>query len=159
MAEYSFTTIWRIAAPVEKIWDVIIESEKYPTWWKSVVKVETLSRGDANGIGTVTRTTWKTHLPYGFSFDTRAVRIEPFKTLELEAFGDLLGKGLWTLTREGDQTLVQYDWQVKTAKLWMNLVAPVAAPFFRWNHAAVMNDGADGLARLLNTRVLVARAQ
>jgi hypothetical protein len=98
-------------------------------------------------------------LPYGFSFDTRAVRIEPFKTLELEAFGDLQGKGLWTLTREGDQTLVQYDWQVQTNKLWMNLVAPVAATFFRWNHAAVMNDGADGLARLLNARVLVVRAQ
>ena len=159
MAEYSFTTIWRIAAPVEKIWNVIIEAEKYPTWWASVVKVEILLRGDATGIGAVTRTTWKTHLPYGFAFNSRVVRVEPPQTLELEAFGDLHGKGLWTLTREGDQTLVQYDWQVKTAKLWMNLVAPVAAPFFRWNHAAVMNDGADGLARLLNTRVLVARAQ
>jgi uncharacterized protein YndB with AHSA1/START domain len=159
MASYSFTTIWRVHAPIEKIWDAIVRSDQYPIWWKSVVKVQILSPGDANGIGAIVRTTWQTHLPYGFSFDTRAVRIEPFKTLELEAFGDLQGKGLWTLTREGDQTMVQYDWQVQTNKLWMNLVAPVAAPFFRWNHAAVMNDGADGLARLLNARVLVVRAQ
>ena len=81
MAQYSFTTIWRIRAPVEKIWDAIIHSEQYPSWWKSVVRVQVLAPGDANGIGRIVRTTWKTHLPYGFSFDTRVIRIEPLKTI------------------------------------------------------------------------------
>lgn len=159
MAQYSFTTIWRVHTPIEKTWDAILRSDQYPTWWKSVVKVVLLKPGDANGIGAVVRTTWKTHLPYGFSFDTRVVRIEPLQTIELEAFGDLQGTGLWTLTRAGDETIVQYDWQVKTTKAWMNLIAPIAKPFFSWNHAAVMQDGADGLARLSNAPVTTIRSQ
>lgn len=159
MAQYSFTTIWRIRAPLEKIWDAIIHSEQYPSWWKSVIKVDVLAPGDANGIGAIVRTTWKTHLPYGFSFNTHVTRVEPLEAIALEAFGDLQGTGLWTLTREGDDTIVQYDWQVKTTQAWMNLIAPIARPFFSWNHAAVMQDGADGLARLLNTHVTTVRSQ
>jgi hypothetical protein len=65
----------------------------------------------------------------------------------------LEGKGLWTLTPAGDATIVRYDWNVKTTQAWMNFIAPLARPFFNWNHDAVMNDGAQGLAKLLNTRV------
>ena len=48
-----------------------------------------------------------------------------------------------------DDVLVRYDWNVVTTKPWMNLLAPVARPLFKWNHDAVMNWGAEGLARRL----------
>lgn len=153
MADYSFTTRWRVYAPPEKIWNALIDAEHYPSWWKSVLRVETIAPGDANGIGRTERTTWKTFLPYGFTFDTRVTRIEWQKSLALDAFGELEGTGLWTLTPDGASTIVRYDWNVKTTKAWMNFVAPVARPLFNWNHAAVMNDGAIGLGRLLNTQV------
>lgn len=153
MANYSFKTLWRVHAPADKIWDALINAAKYPAWWKSILRVETIAPGDANGIGRTERTTWKTFLPYGFTFDTRVTRIEWQKSLALDAFGELEGKGLWTLTPEGATTRVQYDWNVKTTQAWMNFIAPIARPFFNWNHDAVMNNGAQGLARLLNTIV------
>jgi hypothetical protein len=36
----------------------------------------------------------------------------------------------------------------------MNLIAPIASPLFSWNHHKVMQQGAEGLARLLNARLL-----
>lgn len=153
MADYSFVTLWRVHAPLEKIWNALIDAENYPSWWKSIQRVSPIAPGDANGIGRTERTTWKTFLPYGFTFDTRVKRIEWQKTLALDAFGELEGTGVWTLTPEGAATNVRYEWNVKTTKAWMNLLAPIARPFFNWNHDAVMNNGAQGLARVLNAKV------
>jgi hypothetical protein len=36
----------------------------------------------------------------------------------------------------------------------MNLLAPVARPLFKWNHDQIMRQGAEGMARLLNARLL-----
>ena len=37
---------------------------------------------------------------------------------------------------------------------WMRVVAPVARPIFSWNHRSLMAEGAFGLARRLDTRLL-----
>ena len=153
MANYSFTTRWRVHAPPEQIWNALIDAENYPSWWKSILRVQPIAPGDANGIGRTERTTWKTFLLYGFTFETRVTRIEWQRTLALDAFGELEGTGLWTLTPASATTIVRYDWNVKTTKAWMNFIVSLARPFFNWNHAAVMNDGAKGLAQLLNAKV------
>jgi hypothetical protein len=44
---------------------------------------------------------------------------------------------------------VRYDWKVETTKAWMNFLAPVARPFFSWNHDVVMGWGGEGVARQL----------
>ena len=157
MADYAFSTIWLVHAPPEKIWNALIDAENYPTWWKSIRRVETIAPGEPNGIGRTTRTTWQTFLPYGFTFDTRVTRLEWQHSLALEAFGELTGKGLWTLTPAGNATRVQYDWNVTTTLAWMNFIAPVAKPFFIWNHNAVMKDGAAGLAKALNAKVEILK--
>ena len=41
-----------------------------------------------------------------------------------------------------------------TTRPWMNLLAPVARPFFRWNHNVVMHQGGVGLAGLLGAQLL-----
>ncbi len=153
MTGYAYVTVWRVEAPIDRVWDAILHSERWPAWWKAVVKVEELEPGDASGIGNVRRLTWRTRLPYGFAFSTRSVRIEPPHVLEALATGDLDGTGLWRLREEGSATLVRYDWQVRTTKGWMNLLAPLARPLFDYNHKVVMRWGAEGLARLLGTRV------
>lgn len=117
-----------------------------------------LAEGDPqSGIGRTIRLTWRTQLPYGFTFDVRLVRIEPNHLLEGQARGDLEGTGLWTLTRDGDNTIVQYDWNVRTNKSWMNVLAPILRGAFTYNHDVVMRWGAEGLARRLG--VTVTRVQ
>lgn len=147
---YEFATVWRFDAPVEKNWEAIKHSESRREWWKSVLKVEELKKGAADGLGSIRRTTWKSVLPYTLEFDSEIIRIEPMKLIEARAFGELEGWGLWQLFAEGENTTrVQYDWSVRATKRWMNFIAPLAKPFFRRNHDIIMNWGGKGLARKL----------
>ena len=150
---YEFVTIWRFDAPIEKVWNAIKQSENWSDWWKGVIKVVELKAGDADGIGKIIRSTWRSALPYTLEFDSEVVRIEELKLIEARAFGELEGIGLWTLTAENEnQTSVRYDWKVKTTKAWMNYLAPIAKPFFRWNHDTIMNWGGRGLAKKLGCK-------
>jgi hypothetical protein len=159
MAEdYQFVTVWRFDAPLEKVWARIKDSETWSDWWKGVLKVEKLKDGDREGLGAIHRSTWRSALPYKLVFDSETVRIEELKLIEVRAFGELDGSGIWTLTAEdANTTRVEYDWRVKTTKRWMNLLAPVAKPFFRWNHDAIMNWGGAGLAKKLNCKLLESK--
>lgn len=158
MTNYEFITVWRVAAPVEKVWEVIKDSERWDQWWKGVLRVEQLRAGDAAGVGKIVRSRWKSALPYTLEFDSEVVRIEPLRLIESRAFGELEGTGIWTLTAEDENTTrVRYDWRVHTTKAWMNWFAPIAKPFFRWNHDVIMNWGGEGLARKLNCKLLEAK--
>src|SRR5205085_2182593 len=117
--------------------------------------MEELKSGDADGVGKIVRSTWKSALPYKLKFDSEVVRVEPMRLIESRAFGELEGTGIWMLTAEDENTThVRYDWRVNTTKAWMNWFAPVAKPFFRWNHDVIMNWGGKGLAKKLNCRLL-----
>jgi hypothetical protein len=122
-------------------------------------KVKELKKGDENGVGGVFRSRWRSRLPYTLEFDSEVVRVEHLKQIQARAFGELEGEGIWTLTKESENvTRVRYDWRVKTTKAWMNLFAPIARPFFRWNHDAIMLWGGEGLAKKLNCRLLEANS-
>ncbi len=149
MAEYAFLTRWHIGAPLEAVWNEIYRGERWTQWWKGLERVETLSTGDAQDIGSVRRFTWKSLLPYRLVVDMRTVQVEPPTMLELHATGELAGTGIWRLSREGEGTLVQYEWNVKTTKPWMNILAPIARPLFSWNHDILMRWGESGLKHLL----------
>ena len=154
MPLYHFVTVWKYKAPVETIWPILRDAEKWPSWWKGVRKVETLEPGDADGIGLLQRFTWRSQLPYNLVFDTRVVRVVPFKEIEGAASGELAGKGLWLLTQDKGITSMQYNWDVSTTKAWMNTLEPLARPFFERNHDIVMRWGGEGLAKLLGTPLL-----
>ena len=116
-------------------------------------KVEKLESGDARGIGSVYRFTWRGRIPYRFTFDMCITDFVPFALLEGQATGEVIGTGRWDFSREDDVTMVRYRWHIRTNRLWMNLIAPIASPVFRWNHHQVMRQGAEGMARLLNARL------
>ncbi|HKJ22741.1 MAG TPA: SRPBCC family protein [Gammaproteobacteria bacterium] len=154
MAEFQFVTVWRIEAPLTKVCDAVSQCIHWPRWWKGVVSVQELELGDAQGVGSLRRFTWKGRLPYRLTFDLRVTRVVPLTILEAHATGEVEGTGRWQFSKEGAVTVVRYDWRVRTNRFWMNLVAPVARPVFKWNHDQVMRQGAEGMARLLDTHLL-----
>lgn len=156
MSNYAFTTIWRTRAPIEAVWQEIYATEAWPLWWKGVEEVVKLREGDGNGVGAIHRYTWKSKLPYRLTFAMETVRIEQPACLEGVAAGELAGRGQWHLWTEGEETVVRYDWVVNTTKRWMNALAVVARPLFRWNHDVVMRWGAEGLSQRLGVPVIDA---
>ena len=149
MAEYHFVSIWQISAPIEQVWEEVYHAERWPSWWKYVVGVDELAPGAADGVGKRLRLLFRTRLPYTLGFDIRVTSVQPPSELEAEATGELEGTGRWTLTSANGGTLVRYNWDIRTTRRWMNLLAPVARPVFSWNHDELMLEGGQGLARRL----------
>ena len=154
MAEYRLLTIWYIEAPLEDVYAAIHNAPRWPDWWPGVKKVEEVAAGDANGINSVIRYFWQGRLPYQMVFEVCATRIEAGVALEGTIHGDLEGVGRWHFNNEGAVSVVRYEWYVRSTRWWMNLIAPFARSVFIRNHAILMKQGAEGLARSLGSRLV-----
>jgi len=154
MADFQFVTVWRIEASRSRVCDAVSACLDWPRWWKGVVSVQEVEPGDGDGVGSLRRFTWKGRLPYRLTFDLRVTCVVPLTILEARATGELEGIGRWHFSDEGPVTVVRYEWRVRTNRTWLNLLAPVARPVFKWNHDQVMRQGAEGMARLLNARLV-----
>ena len=154
--EYQLLTLWRIAAPRQQVYDTVSDSLHWPTWWPGAEHVEQLDPGDADGIGSLRRYVWKGRLPYRLSFVARATRIEKPSLLEALVDGDLSGSGRWMFSASEGITTVRYEWHVRTTRLWMNVLAPLASAVFAKNHHATMRQGGECLARRLDARLIDA---
>ena len=150
---YHLTTRWQLDAPLEAVWDAITHPETWPDWWDGAECVVTLDDGDASGVGARQRYTWKSVLPYRLTFVSRVTRVEHQRLLEGWVEGELEGIGCWHFGCENGLTVVRYEWKVRTTRFWMNLLAPLAKPLFRWNHDALMREGGIGLARHMSARI------
>jgi hypothetical protein len=145
MTRYEFITQWELSAPIDRVWDEIYHSERWPEWWKAVEAVEQIAPGDASGVGAVRRYTWRGVLPYRLTFEMTTTRVEPRVRLEGIASGELSGQGCWHFSNRDSMTQVRYEWKVETSKRWMQFLRPVARPLFEWNHDVVMRWGFEGL--------------
>jgi Polyketide cyclase / dehydrase and lipid transport len=156
MSEYRLVTCWHIKAPLDAVFDALLDSLRWPEWWHGVESVTETAAGGASGIGSVRRYVWQGALPYRLSFDARARRIDAPRILEATVTGDLEGLGRWLFSHHGGITVVRHEWRVRTTRRWMNLMSPFARQLFLRNHAHLMQLGAEGLARRLGARLLRA---
>jgi hypothetical protein len=154
VASYSFLTTWLLDSPREPVWDAIYDQEAWPQWWRGVEEAEELEPGDEDGVGTLSRLVWRSRLPYRLEFEVRTRRVEKPHLMEGHAVGELSGTGLWRLFDHGGVTAVLYEWNVSTSRAWMNLLAPIGRPIFKWNHDWVMARGGEGIARRLGCSLL-----
>lgn len=159
MAEYRFLTTWLLDAPIDNVWSAIVDYPNLSTWWKAVANVEQVQPGEASGVGSIWRLTWKTPLLYTMTFKSTLTRVEAPHHLELTAIGELEGTGRWELSTTESGTLVNYHWNVRTTKAWMNFLALWIRPLMEWNHDAIMHEGGKGLAQYLGTQVLKPEAR
>jgi len=156
MASYSFLTTWLLDSSREPVWEAIYDQRSWPSWWRGVEAASPLTPGDGDGVGSTWRMTWRSLLPYRVRFEVTTTRVERPHLLEGNAAGELSGVGRWRLYERDGVTAVLYEWNVSTAKAWMNLAAPVARPIFEWNHDWVMARGGEGIAGLLGCRLLAS---
>jgi Polyketide cyclase / dehydrase and lipid transport len=144
--DFSLTTTWRLAVPLQRVWAAIEDAGNWPAWWPYVTGVTLLEPGNGTGLGSARRFHWRTALPYTLSFEARVVALRAPFAIDAQVSGDLTGMGRWRLSRAAGMTLARYHWEVSAAKPWMRRLAPLARPLFEWNHRRVMQKGGEGLA-------------
>ncbi len=150
---YNFETNWKFEADIEQIWGLINEFN-YGDWWKGLDSKRIKSESTKLAVGDRFRLFFNTKLPYQLLFESEVVKLESPIYLEIRAYGELEGQGVWTLSQKGSITHVQCIWKVNTNKQWMNAFAPLLRPAFVWNHNQVMNEGAKGISSSLGVKLI-----
>ncbi|MBX7110002.1 MAG: SRPBCC family protein [Chitinophagales bacterium] len=155
MHEYTFVTVWKLKhTSLAEAWNTIKAVEEWPQWWKGVISVTTIKEGDADCIGKVSRFIFKSVLPYRLVFQLELIRLQHHHFMIGQASGELEGTGTWTFDMDQDVVRIQYNWNVKTTRAWMNVLAPILKPAFKWNHDVVMRRGWKGLAKKLHATMV-----
>jgi Polyketide cyclase / dehydrase and lipid transport len=144
--DYEFTTHWRFDASSEEVWAVLADAQELPRWWPSVyLEAQRLENGDSDGVGQVTALWTKGFLPYTLRWRFRVSEVERPHRLAIEAVGDFVGRGLWTLAGTSDETNVTFDWRVRAEKPVLRGLSFLLKPVFSANHAWAMARGDESL--------------
>jgi hypothetical protein len=162
--EYRFLTTWHIPATAAEIADVLGDPADLPRWWPSVyLEVEILEPGGEDGVGRVVRLYTKGWLPYTLRWRFRVTSVDLPQGFSLEAFGDFVGRGVWSFTPvraaddpAGPLTTVTYDWRVAAEKGVLRRLSVVMKPVFSMNHHWAMRRGEESLRLELARRHAVA---
>jgi hypothetical protein len=156
--DYQFITHWRLPGTVEQVSDLLGDTAALTRIWPSLYsKVTVVSAGDENGVGKELRVETRGHLPYTLRWSFRVVESRHPHGYAIDAWGDMVGHGVWTLESDGEYTRATYDWRVRTEKTLLKWLSPVLKPVFKANHDKVMAAGEAGLrAELLARRSATA---
>src|SRR5436305_2546 len=63
----------------------------------------------------------------------------------LDATGDFVGRGIWTLVQDGPDVLVKYDWKIAAEKPMLRDFSFIMKPIFGANHRWAMARGEESL--------------
>ena len=148
--DYHFVTDWRVPGKIEDVAALISDPLALPRWWPSVyLAVKELEPGDADGVGRVVELLTRGRLPYRLRWRFRVTAVEPPRRYALEAWGDFVGRGEWTLRQEGATVALRYDWRVRAEKPLLRRLSWLLRPLFAANHRWAMAQGERSLRREL----------
>lgn len=150
-AAFAFVSRWEMSTDRIAVWDALVDFKQWPVWWPGLEKVIETIHGDQEGIGQKATATWRGPVGYTLNMAIEAVeRVHP-DYLKGVATGDVVGQGIWKLgTSHDGWTSIEFDWNVRANRKWMEFLAPLARPLFVSSHDHVMKEGAEGLASHLS---------
>jgi hypothetical protein len=158
--EYHFITNWRMESTVQEVSEVIGNGTDLVRWWPSVyLEVKELEKGDENGIGKVIDLYTKGWLPYTLRWRFRVVEsLSPYG-FTLEAWGDFVGRGIWTFRQDGKYVDITYDWKIRADKPLLKKFSFIMKPIFSANHRWAMAMGEQSLKLELARRHATSREE
>lgn len=140
---YRFHSEWPVSSDCGTTYAVLRDIGSYAKWWPEVKRVAPLdmTRASVRITGV---------LPYSLNFVLQLEADDPDgKVLRVSLQGDLDGWSSWRLLESPDGCRLLYDQEVVVRKRLLRVLAPVARPIFRLNHALMMRRGRRGLCRWL----------
>ena len=143
--EYHFITHWRVQSTVAEVAEILGNAPDLSRWWPSVyLDVKQLEPGDENGVGKVISLYTKGWLPYTLRWQFRVTESNPHG-FTLEAWGDFVGRGIWTFEQDGEWVNVTYDWKIRADKPLLRDFSFIMKPIFGANHRWAMRKGEESL--------------
>jgi hypothetical protein len=151
--DYHFVTRWRLRADIREIAAILEDPLSLARWWPAVyLEVKEIEKGDARHIGRVVEVFTKGYLPYTLRWRFRVTEQDPPHRFALDAMGDFVGQGVWTLTQDGSMADVVYDWRIRADKPLLRAFSFLLKPIFAQNHRWAMRQGEKSLVLELRRR-------
>ncbi len=144
--DYHFITEWHVESILQEIAEILGNGPDLARWWPSVyLNVKELETGDATGVGKVIDLYTKGWLPYTLRWQFRVIASNAPYGFTLEAWGDFVGRGIWTFEQEGNTVKITYDWKIRADKPLLRYLSFVMKPIFSMNHHWAMQKGEESL--------------
>jgi len=81
---YRFVTDWTLNAPIERVWEKILDVEAYPSLWPGVRRATIRGPESKVQLGSVVDYALKGHLPVLLRFSTEVTAFEPPTLVEFK---------------------------------------------------------------------------
>jgi hypothetical protein len=144
--DYRFLTLWTLDGTIEEAAEVLEDVEGLTRWWPSVYLASIVEdKGGAKGIGKRIRLLTRGWLPYQLRWTLVVVESESPTRFVIEAEGDFVGRGVWSLKQVGEQAEITFDWQVRANKPLLRMLSFALKPLFEANHRWAMKQGEKSL--------------
>jgi hypothetical protein len=151
--DYHFITEWHVESTIQEVAEIIGNGPDLMRWWPSVyLNVEEREPGDATGVGKVIALYTKGWLPYTLRWQFRVTESNPPYGFKLEAWGDFVGRGIWTFEQQGNSVKIVYDWKIRADKPFLRTFSLIMKPIFSQNHHWAMKMGEESLTLELARR-------
>ena len=147
-SSYHFITNWQVEATCKEVYTILKEADDLDRWWPSVyLDVATRQKGDTHGLGKIVELYTKGWLPYTLKWQFRVTEVHPdtCSGFSLEAFGDFVGRGIWTFEQESNNCNINYDWELSAEKPILKYLSFMMKPLFSANHPWAMRKGLESL--------------
>jgi len=144
--DYQFVTTWHVESTPEEVSDVLGDALALKRWWPSVyLDVQELKPGDEHGVGREIDLFTKGWLPYTLRWQFTVTESRYPHGFSLEARGDFVGRGDWTIVADGPWVDVTYDWRIRADKPLLRYGSFIMKPIFAANHRWAMARGEESL--------------
>lgn len=144
--EYHYISHWRVKGTIQEVSEILSWATDLVRWWPSVyLDVQEGEAGDENGIGKVIHLYSKGWLPYTLRWSFRVTESKYPYGLALEAWGDFVGRGIWTFEQNGEWADITYDWKIRADKPLLKYFSFLFKPIFGANHQWAMRMGEESL--------------
>jgi uncharacterized protein YndB with AHSA1/START domain len=152
--EYRFVTRWRVRGTPEEVYEVLNNPTDLVHWWPAVYL--DVTDVTAEGEESVYAMDTTGLFPYTLHWRLHPVERTPHERIELEARGDLVGRGVWTIAESpasADPWVdITYEWTVRADKPLLRWFSVLLRPVFALNHRWAMATGEKSLRRELARR-------
>jgi hypothetical protein len=159
--DYRFVSRWRVEGTAGEVADILREPLSLARWWPAVyLAVDEIAAPDANGLGQRVSVLTKGFLPYTLRWEFVVTESRYPSRFALDAYGDFVGHGLWTIEQDGACVDATYDWRIRAEKPLLQMLAPFLRPLLEANHRWAMSQGEKSLAlELLRRRAASTEAK
>lgn len=109
------------------------------------LEVQVREPGEPDGVGRIVELFTKGWLPYTLRWRFRVTESRAPYGFTLEAWGDFVGRGVWTFVQEGAYVVIIYDWKIIAEKPVLKRLSFLLKPIFAANHRWAMARGEESL--------------